>query len=664
MKKLLLFYVFIAFFMFCSYCCFAIPANPMARTIKQSNGKQLTFILQGDEKVHWAKTLDGYTLLKNSDGDFVYAHRDERGSLIPSQILACNPNERNQEEQNFVATLTKDLRYSSLQVHNKLQQWNAPQNSPLRTGSFPTIGRDSLLVILVDFADLPFTYTNQDFVNLTSQSNFNGYGSVKDYYLDNSNNRFEMAIRVVGPYTLPQNMAYYGNYNGQNEDYGYQVFVHDVLELVDPYVDFSHFDNDNDGEVDGFHIIFAGTPESTTGNENEIWPHRWVLWAYDEVRDGKNIWTYACSAEKRSATQMDGIGTMCHEFGHVLGLPDNYDADYSESGGNSVTTGAYDLMASGSYNNGGDTPPYLSIGEKIITNWVGYVDTLSSPRDSVPLRPIDGTMDTGYYVGVPNSSEFFIFEMRKKRGWDAFLPGEGMLIYHGDSVKINAWLNTGDNTINVTPSQRGWFIEPSTGVIADGVTANAPFGSVSGVTSFSSNSPNSPHLNNGTAVDLRITNIHYTSDSTMSFNFNSSILSIEVNDVDNNDTYADGFPVSGYIEGVTTQTITQKGVVYNTLSSCPFVVANAIYDTTNGTNINVNITGLTEGKYYYRAFAYVNGNLMLSDVKSATTRAMEISNPYSSSADTYTYFNFTPHTHATKFTSHLEANGWIVIQLL
>ena len=532
MKKLRILFTITLILLISVSSLFAVPAKQQAITVKQSNGKLLTLLLQGDERVHWARTLDGYSLLKNENGDYVYAVLDERGNMVASSVLASNVEERNAEELAFVSTLNGDLRFSSDQVANKLNKWNAPQGSPLRTSSFPTVGTDSLLVILVDFADLPFTYTNQDFVNLVSQTNYNGYGSVKDYYLDNSNNQFNMAIRVVGPYTLAHNMAYYGGNDDENTNY--QNFVRDVVDLVDADVDFSHFDNDNDGEVDGFHIIFAGTPESSTGNEDEIWPHRWSLWMYQVYKDNTLIWTYACSAEKRSATQMDGIGTMCHEFGHVLGLPDNYDTDYSESNGNSVTTGYYDLMASGSYNNNGDTPPYLSVGEKIITNWV-TIDTLTSSRANASIRAVNGTTDTGYYIGIDNSDEFFILEMRKKTGWDLFLPGEGLLVYHGDRTKINAWLDYGTNEINITPSERGWFIEPSTGVTADGVNAYAPFGSVSNINSFAPNSPNTPHLNNGTSLNISVTNIHYTSTNTMAFDFGSVDLvppSVEISNVD------------------------------------------------------------------------------------------------------------------------------------
>ena len=660
MKTTKLFFTFVMVLLFSVSSLLAIPAKQKAITVKQSNGKTLSFILQGDEKVHWAKTLDGYSLLKNANGDFVYAVLDERGNMIASSVLASNTEERDANELAFVSSISRNLCFSSTQITNKINQWNAPQGTPLRTNNFPSVGTDSLLVILVGFSDVPFTYTNQNFVNLVSQPNYNGYGSVRDYYLDNSNNQFNMAIRVVGPYTLPNNMAYYGSNVNENENI--QNFVRDVIDLADPDVDFSHFDNDNDGEVDGIHIIYAGTPESSTGNDDEIWPHRWSLWMYQVYKDNTLIWTYSCSAEKRNSTQMDGIGTMCHEFGHVLGFPDNYDTDYEESNGNSVSTGYYDLMASGSYNNNGDTPPYLSVGEKIITNWV-TVDTLSSPRDNARLRAINGTADTGYYVGVPNSDEFFIFEMRKKAGWDLFIPGEGMLIYHGDRVKINNWLTYGNNTINVTPSERGWVIEPSTGVYNDGTNAYAPFGSISNINSFSPNSPNAPQLNDGTLIpNLSVTSIHYTSNNTMAFNYNSSNLEIEVNETPTGDTYPDGFLATGYLENVGSHNVTSKGIVYSTNASCPFNSNNAIYDNSNGEEISVLVSNLSSGKYYYRAFAYVDGTLMLSSINSVNTRAMDISEPYITIGEdgtVHTNFDFTPYSNASKFTRYLWYPNWL-----
>ena len=325
---------------------FAIPANRQAVTIKQPNGKMLTFILGGDENVNWARTIDQYTLVRNQEGFFTYGVLNEKGDLVASNYLAVNENERTAEDRAFLATLPVNLFYSQSQVAE--MKANSPMGRITDNTKYPSHGTVKLLVILVGFSDLPFTYTNQNFVDLVSQDNYNGTGSVKDYYRDNSDGEFIMDIDVAGPYTLPKSMAYYGGNNSYGSDQNMAYFVAHAINAADSDVNYSDYDNDGDNKVDAIHIIFAGTPESSTGVANEIWPHRSSVNS-SIIRDGVRFGPYSCSAEKRNSVVMDGIGTICHEFGHVLGFPDFYDTDYTGNGGSAVVPGDWDLMSSGSY---------------------------------------------------------------------------------------------------------------------------------------------------------------------------------------------------------------------------------------------------------------------------------------------------------------------------
>ncbi len=174
----------------------------------------MTFVLGGDEYVNWATTLDQYTLVRNSEGIFTYGVLDENGDLVASKYIASNANERSGEEIAFLSTLPVNLFYSDRQIELKKQ--NAPASRPANSDAkYPSIGTVKLLVILVGFSDKPFTYTNQNFVDLVSAENYNGTGSVKDYYKDNSDGQFIMDIDVAGPYTLPNTMAYYGGNNSE-----------------------------------------------------------------------------------------------------------------------------------------------------------------------------------------------------------------------------------------------------------------------------------------------------------------------------------------------------------------------------------------------------------------------------------------------------------------
>lgn len=101
---------------------FAVPADKTPITIKQPNGKTLTFILQGDERINWASTLDEYSLLTNKNGNWVYAVLDKNGDMIPSDVLACNKEERSKEELEFLENVKPNLFFSKKQIDIRLNR--------------------------------------------------------------------------------------------------------------------------------------------------------------------------------------------------------------------------------------------------------------------------------------------------------------------------------------------------------------------------------------------------------------------------------------------------------------------------------------------------------------------------------------------------------------
>lgn len=604
---------------------FAVPANKKPVTIKQPNGKTLTFILQGDERVHWAVTLDGYSLVKNNDGHFVYAQKDASGNMIASNILAANQEERDANDVAFLKTLDKNMQYSAVQVKNFKNLFSPKPKTPTKTQDFfPSIGTKKLLVILVGFSDLDFETNSSVFQNLCSQQNYNGTGSVRDYFLASSGGRLDLDIDVVGPFSLPNTMAYYGS----NTDYSASYkFVRDAVNAADSAVDFSQYDNDGDGYVDDLCLIFAGTPESTTGNDDEIWPHSSTLeyWGCPQ-KDNVRINRYTCSAEKPSPT----IGTFVHEFGHALGLPDEYDTDYGTNGsqytGNAVATGTWSVMCEGLYNNNQQTPALWSAAQKLATGWINVMDTLTTPQDSLRL-PLT---DTAYRINL-TSNEFLIIEQRKQQGFDQYIPGSGMIIYHGQQNKINAWFTNHSNTINVDPNDRGWFIEPADGVdnkvnqLPNHInTSYAPFPGTSNTRYYTATSPNQIKLVNGTAVDsISITSIGYINDSVMIFNFNSSLPMVETDNAVSSATTVSSFTAGGKIVYSKDTNFAAKGLVYSLQSDCPYDTNYVVYDTTStiDTLISASITGLQPGiMYYYRAFVETNNGVIgLGDIKYVTT---------------------------------------------
>jgi hypothetical protein len=115
--------IIFAVILFSSIMTFAVPADKKPITIKQPNGKTLTFILQGDERISWGSTLDNYSLLYNKNGNWVYAVIDENGDMVASDVLACNKEERSQEELAFLSNVKVNLFYSQKQVDKKLNRF-------------------------------------------------------------------------------------------------------------------------------------------------------------------------------------------------------------------------------------------------------------------------------------------------------------------------------------------------------------------------------------------------------------------------------------------------------------------------------------------------------------------------------------------------------------
>lgn len=619
-KRLLKSMMLLVLMAFISIGAFAIPANKQAVTVRQPNGKTLTFVLGGDENVNWARTLDQYTLVRNSEGVFTYGVLNENGDLVASKYIAANANERTAEEIAFLATLPVNLFYSDSQIELKKQ--NSPASRiDASEAKYPSIGTVKLLVILVGFSDLPFTYTNQNFVDLVSQDNYNGTGSVKDYYKDNSDEQFIMDIDVAGPYTLPNTMAYYGGNNSYGSDQNMDYFVRHAIDAANPDVDFSDYDNDNDGRVDAIHIIFAGTPESSTGVDNEIWPHRSSV-SPNVVKDNVRFGPYSCSAEKRNSIAMDGIGTICHEFGHVLGFPDFYDTDYTGSGGQAVVPGDWDLMSSGSYLNNCATPAGLTGMERQIANWAQPI-ILTQESNNLYLPAINDSA-VFYKIDLGNNNEFLMLEHRQKTKWDTYIPGEGMLIYHAQQTRLDRWLEYSYNDINVSPNNRGWYLVPATGNNGHTETSNCPFPGASGNSNFTNLTNPANTLMDGTPTNKPITSIQYLNDSVITFNFMSNLPAVATGAVTSSTITSISATVSGTILYYGDSTISEQGAVWSVSQEAlrnldQDSITSIIASSTDAT-FNVELTGLVPSStIYYRAYAVSATGTSYGEIKQFNT---------------------------------------------
>lgn len=369
-------------------------------------------------------------------------------------------------------------------------------------GGFPLTGSPRSLVILVNFKDVKFQHTHQEFDNLLNQSGYseNGAtGSCRDYFIACSDSIFQPDFAVYGPYTLSQNMAYYGEQEGDTHDKNAHAAFIEAVQLADEDVDFSQYDTNGDGMVDNIFFYYAGHNQAEGASENTIWPHSSTLQYNNVVLDGKRIGTYACTSEMKGSggIRMCGVGTFCHEFGHVLGLPDWYDTSYEK-----YTIGDWSIMASGNYLNEGRTPPLYCSYERFYLGWL-KPDQLKKPGRYM-MQPL-GDSNFAYLLAVeehnlngknPSPTEFFMFEYRTRTGWDAYLPGVGMLAWHID-YNATAWADNKPN--NGTPMRM--HLEEAGGR-RSAASASDPYPGTSRITSFTPKLHNNTILNDQVIYDI------------------------------------------------------------------------------------------------------------------------------------------------------------------
>ena len=436
--------IIVLLFLAGTYNAFAVPAWPHPIEHTQADGSVITILLKGDEKVNWAETPDGYTVLVTKEGFYEYAVKDVHGDLVFSGVRVSEPGKRSEEEKQLLDGIPKGLFFSERQLEMMLSVWEMREDA--RSRVFPTIGEATLLCILMQTPDKPFTKTQEEFDALFNQLNYTiggATGSVRDYYLENSYGQFDLTVDVVGPYTAQHNMAHYGSTWA-----GARQLATEAVHLANPDVNFADYDNTGNGSMEGFYMIFAGYGEEAGGGPNTIWSHAWSI---DPVQlDGVWISRYACSPELRgnSGTNITRIGVVGHELGHVFGAPDYYDTDGSGSGGSYPGTGSWDMMAGGTWNNGGATPAHHNAYTKVyLYNWA-EASILNQPGN-ITLENAAQHSNSFYRINTNTPGEYFVLENRHQVGFDAYIPGQGMIIYH-----VHREVATSGNSINVGHPQK------------------------------------------------------------------------------------------------------------------------------------------------------------------------------------------------------------------
>ena len=513
-------------------CAHAVPAKKgVKRTIKLADGTSVVAELKGDEFASYWQADDGKCYVQDVDS---------RTFKITDKAQVVNRGLAKRQKAN-------DARIKRFAKRGQKREI---------TGAFSHFtGIKKGLIILVNFKDVKFgrTHTRTMFNNIANKIGFTnslGFkGSVKDYFLAQSNGQFELDFDVVGPYTLSQNMAYYGAHSKDgNVDVKPGHMVLEACQMADKDVNYKDYDWDGDGKVDQVFVIYAGFGEADGGSEDTIWPHEsqlstWVSKPY-ETKDGVSVNTYACGNENTydmlGRSRINGIGTICHEFSHCLGYPDLYDTNYSGNFG----MGSFDLMCSGSYNGESFCPPNYSAYEKWIAGWITPI-VLDKPASVKGMQAQDVKYGQAFVVyNDNNKNEYYLIENRQQNVgiWDKQLPASGMMITHVDYDK-NIWEWNNVNTFVNYSNQNGpeyayldndhqrltiFHADNEEGSSADSQAGDLyPFNGNNSLTDTSS--PAATIYQGGTTMGKPITNITQNEDGSIDFDFmggsNGNIIS-------------------------------------------------------------------------------------------------------------------------------------------
>ena len=414
----------------------AVPARKTGVVVTQPDGSEMIVYQHGDEHFHWQTNGRGEWLMLDADGFY---------------------------------RVTEALSVEQIEARRMASSKRAAQ------AAYPLNVAPRGLVILVNFTDAVFETDKAEMdsmlmgVNYSREYsytyrgktyNISSQGSARQYFEDASFGQYNPQFDVVGPVTVSNKYSYYGQNNSAGQDKQPEKMIEEACKLADSEcnVDFSQYDNDGDGYVDFVFVIYAGYGAADGGGNNTIWPHAWNLYSAAGRRcelDSKVVDLYACCNElDYRSKKHTGIGTFCHEFSHVLGLPDLYVTNTATHS----TMNEWDIMDYGPYNNEGNTPPTYSAYERFFMGWLQ--PRLVVDPENVELKDLQesnealliSSNDQHNLIGNdPNPTTFYMVENRQQEGWDKHLPGHGMMLTK-IQYSYNRWYQ---NTVNNSSSKMG-----------------------------------------------------------------------------------------------------------------------------------------------------------------------------------------------------------------
>lgn len=439
----------------------ASPVFRVTKTVRQSDGKMLTVTRSGANHLLYYQTDDGMPVFPNSKGDYCYAEFDANGNVCAGTMVAHESADRTPMEQTAARKLSEAFWTHVAMRHKTRYGVGTPD-----LASVSCKGNVKVPVILAEFADIAFQPGNDiarfdRHFNATNYKDEGGAGSVRDYFIAQSKGQFRPQFDVVAKVRVSRNHDYYGANSG-GDDKNPTVYMAEAVDSATAKgVNFAPYKNSK-GEVMVI-VIFPGHGEQVSGSEETLWAaYYWSM--YHTSKAGIKFTAGLVMdelADYGAGEQFDGIGTLCHEFSHALGLPDFYPTN-----GQTGIFGmdAWSLMDYGQFNNVSRTPVGYTAYEREFFGWM-KIDTLQNKKQLVTLPPLHSDSTIRAYrilnEADPTGNEYYILENREQSDWFMTLYGEGMLINHVHYDK-SAW--TG-KTVNNNRNHQRMTIIPADGAL-------------------------------------------------------------------------------------------------------------------------------------------------------------------------------------------------------
>lgn len=453
------------------------PARGGITVLEQPDGSTFRARIEGDEFMRIKTDIHGHAVMQDSDGWWCYASYEPDGRKV------CSGSRVGVDPPYMILARSLDIPYQRLAELSGKRRREVPsqevsifrhmkEDRNLHVKSDGKMVKHGI-VILAQFANLNFKHTRSDFERLLTQNGYGrdgGTGCAKEYFEAQFSGMVDFDFDVSNIVTLSHDLAYYGgneaDSDGAESDRAPEEMVIEACRLADAQVDFSRYDDDGDGQVDNVFVFFAGGDEADGSGDDCIWSHAWYIrdgaGKHLEL-DGKVINRYACTSELSryydSAAQsvkvkFAGIGAFCHEYSHTFGFADMYDTDYDASGGRSEALWtSLSLMDGGDKNNLGSTPPYYSAIER---EFLGLQEPELIRKSGVyRLEPIHRS-GRYYRIDTDTEDEYYLLECRSEEGWDAYIGGHGLLVYHIDKTTRDAGYSD-SYQMNIDAYKRWWL---------------------------------------------------------------------------------------------------------------------------------------------------------------------------------------------------------------